>query len=111
MLKRMGLAGAAFAAVVIAQGAGAAPDTSVTTLRMQVPYGDLNLATPEGRSVLRARVEAAAAKACGSNPVFDAHYREAPAFVRSDFETCRAAALGEANARLRDIGVQVVARR
>jgi len=93
----------AFAALIAAGlswGADAAALNSVRVNRVQVQYGDLDLSSLQGSKTLRARIESAAARACGGNPVFATHYREAPRFEQAAFNECRANAIHDAYAQL-----------
>jgi len=105
MFRRMGMIGAVVVVLAAAQGANAGNET--ITMRTQVHYSDLNLATPAGQAALRARLDSAAARSCGGSPVFDVRYREAPEFVRRQFELCRAEAIGRAQADLNERGIRV----
>lgn len=92
MFRQMRLAGAVLVLAVFAQGAIAQPNDVTVVRHAAVSYGDLNLSSPAGQSTLHARVEAAAATACGGSPEFDSLYQDAPQYVRADFEKCRAKA-------------------
>ncbi len=89
-------------AATMAQGAYAKPADAVVVRNVVVHYGDLNLGTARGEASLRERIAQAAVSACGGNPIFSSHYRDAPAFVTHDFEQCRANAAGEALIEIRD---------
>ena len=105
MTRCMRFVGVALA--VFVQSAYASADDSIVVMRVPVAYGDLNLGTADGQSALRSRLSVAASQACGGNPVFLSHYRDAPIFVRADFEKCRGAAQESALAQLRTRGVRV----
>jgi len=108
MYRSMSFIGAALVAALALQGASAAP-VSVTR-QTEVRYGDLDLGSPAGRATLQARVEQAAAKVCGGNPVFHTNYRDAPSFVRADFEQCRAAAEAQSEKAFASTGVHFASR-
>lgn len=78
-----------FAALSPAQ---AAPDTQ--TAHIDVPYGDLNLASPAGAEVMLKRIKAAALKVCGGKP--DIRDRQATRF----YNHCVNLAVAQAVARL-----------
>lgn len=105
MIRRMSVVGVALAALL--QSASASAADTVVVLRVPVAYGDLNLGTADGQSAMRARLAAAASQACGGNPAFHTHYRDAALFVRADFEKCRAAAQEGAVSALRMRGVRL----
>ncbi len=108
MIRRLSVVAAAFGAVLVSQAAMA--DDSVVVMRVPVHYGDLNLASPDGQSVLQTRIAAAAAKACGGNPAFHPQYANAARFVKADFEKCRRTALTAAVSELDARGVRYAAR-
>ena len=106
MIRRLSFAAAMLTAALFAGSAGAAPDSSVIVKHVNVAYGDLNLATPDGRLTLQTRIAEAASRACGSNPAFTSH-PEARAFVESQYRICRSAAQHQALAELNARGVRL----
>jgi UrcA family protein len=107
MFRGMGLIGAAFAACLAAPAAMAGD--SGTARSVPVAYGDLDLGTATGQAALQARIDAAAMKACGPNPVFQADYSHTRKFLRAEYAQCRADAVHKATAALRTRGVKVAA--
>jgi UrcA family protein len=92
MLKIVGTTLAA--AALLASAAHAASPM----IRTDVPvvYSDLDLSTEGGARALFGRIELAAAKACGSAPLFYSSYNIAPGLAAKEFNTCRANAINTA---------------
>ena len=68
-MKKCLLAGGAGLLAVAATGPAAAQTTrSLIIEQVEVPYGDLDLATTAGAEAMLARLESAAANACGGKP-------------------------------------------
>lgn len=104
MIRCLSVVGVAVA--LFAHGADAAMANTVVERDVSVSYGDLNLGTVDGQSAMRLRLSSAASQACGGNPVFHSHYRDAALFVRADFEKCRNAAQEHAIAELQARGIR-----
>ena len=95
------LALAATAAATLTVTVAAAPASAqavATSVSIAVPYGDLNLASPAGRSVLERRVCRAATLACGQYDVRDLNMA---ALSRTCRDGAIAAARGQREAALR----------
>jgi UrcA family protein len=107
MIRHISVIGAALAVLFMAQSASAGSERAVSVNRMVVPFGDLNLGTAEGQSTLQSRIDAAAAKVCGGDPVFSGLFRTMPPDARAKFEKCRMSARHEAIARLNQLGVSL----
>jgi UrcA family protein len=101
---------AVVAAMVTASATAAESARDVVVHHVNVAYGDLNLSSAAGRSALQARIDAAAAQACGGNPAFASSYRDAPLFYHKEFERCRTEARHEAVTILERHGVRVATR-
>lgn len=106
MIRRLSVIGALFAATFAFQSATAAP-AAVFVARVPVAYGDLDIGSPAGLTVLKARLDSAARQACGGHPAFLAHYSTAPNFVRASFERCRVNAQQGAIATLQQRGIVI----
>jgi len=89
MLKIVGTTLAAAALLVSAAHAG----SDIIRQDVQVSYSDLDLSTEGGARQLLSRIEAAAAHACGSAPIFYSSYSVAPDLAYKEFNTCRANAV------------------
>ncbi len=103
MIRQICVAALAVAAMVQAASAG----EDFVTSNVVVPYGDLDLSTSAGQSVLKSRIDAAALKACGENPAFQSYYRDAPVFARREFARCRHDASLVAMRKLANRGVRL----
>lgn len=108
MFRQMSVIGSALA--VLMTVSVAAPAQDYVARQVDVAYGDLDLSTLTGRSALDARIDEAAAMACGGNPAFSSTYRDAPVFTIKAFEKCRAEARHEAVTSLNQRGVRVASR-
>lgn len=110
MIRSFHIAGAALAALIAASAASADPAMDYVVHRVNVAYGDLDLSTAGGRAALQARVDAAAAQACGGSAKFASTYRDAPLFHEQAFQRCRNEARHEAVTILERHGVHVALR-
>lgn len=63
---------------------------------VQVTYGDLNISTEAGAHALLARIDSAAASACGSSPTFYSVYSTAPSLAMKVFAQCHNDAMARA---------------
>ena len=110
MIRISHLIGAAVAAIVTASAANAASFDDYNVHHVKVIFSDLNLATPDGRAALEARIDDAATEACGGSPVFWGTYRDAPFYTRAAFDRCRTDARREAVANLVRQGVRIASK-
>jgi UrcA family protein len=92
MMKIVGTTLAAAAVLAAAAHAGS------PMIRTEVPvtYSNLDLSTDSGARALLGRIEVAAAKACGTSPLFYSSYSIAPQLAAREFNTCRADAVSAA---------------
>jgi UrcA family protein len=98
---------AAAAAIVTASVAASAQE--FVTRHVDVAYGDLNLSTAAGQTVLQKRIDSAAAMACGGSAAFVGTYRDAPLFHDKEFARCLGDARHQAVTSLTSRGVRVAA--
>jgi len=108
MNRRFRFALAAAAAILTSSVAASAQQAIVR--HVEVDFGDLDLSSRAGRTALEDRIDAAAVKACGGNPVFRPTYRDAPQFSKKAFEHCRAEARYQALSYLDRHGVRLASR-
>lgn len=109
MNRVMRISGAVCIAALLTQGAMAGDSGAAFARSAQIPYGDLDLNSAQGLEMLRERIDAAADRACGSNPVFDRDYNHVRRFLRADYGQCRAAVQAEAAAALQHRGIRFAA--
>jgi UrcA family protein len=98
---------AAAAAMMTASVAASAQE--YVARHADVAYGDLDLSTASGQAALQARIDSAAAMACGGSAAFVGTYRDAPLYHDKEFARCRAEARHQAVANLASHGVRVAA--
>lgn len=92
MLKIVGTTLAAATLLAAAAHAGS------PMIRTDVPvtYSAFDLSTESGARALLGRIEVAAAKACGTSPLFYSSYTIAPQLAAREFNSCRANAISAA---------------
>ncbi|HUO97849.1 MAG TPA: UrcA family protein [Rhizomicrobium sp.] len=89
-------------AVIVALAGAAHAENADGMIRHDVAgrYGDLDIASESGARMLLARIDHAAAQACGGSPYFYSIYSTAPALAKEVFVKCHDEAVGRAVASL-----------
>ena len=70
--------------------------------KINVPYHDLDLRKESEARKLLARLEQAAVRACGGNPMWHRMYQVAPNYTVAVFKECRRDAVARAVARINE---------